>query len=79
MAPEIQRTRASSLSRFRIHSDTPHSVGLFWTSERFMAETSTLLYNTLTRQTWKMHTHVLYYVATGIGKYASKKKQWTGP
>jgi hypothetical protein len=31
------------------HSDTPHSVGLLWTSDQFDAETSTWQYTTLTR------------------------------
>jgi len=33
----------------RSHSDTPHSVGLFRTSDRPDAETSTWQYTTLTR------------------------------
>jgi hypothetical protein len=33
----------------RSHSDTPHSVGLFWTSDRPVAETSTWQHTTLTR------------------------------
>jgi hypothetical protein len=33
----------------RSHSDTPHSVGLLWTSDRLVAETSTGQHITLTR------------------------------
>jgi hypothetical protein len=33
----------------RSHSDTPHSVGLLWTSEQPVAETSTWQHTTLTR------------------------------
>ena len=33
----------------RSHSDTPHSVGLLWTSEYSDAETSTWQHTTLTR------------------------------
>ena len=33
----------------RSHSDTPHSVGLLWTSDRPVAEISTLQHTTLTR------------------------------
>ena len=32
------------------YSDTPHSVGLLWTSDRPVAETSTCQHTTLTRQ-----------------------------
>ena len=31
------------------HSDTPHSVGILWTSDKPDAETSTWQYTTLTR------------------------------
>ena len=31
------------------HSDTPHSVGLLWTSDQLVAETSTWRHTTLTR------------------------------
>jgi hypothetical protein len=33
----------------RSHSDTPHSVGLLWTSDQANAETSTCQHTTLTR------------------------------
>jgi hypothetical protein len=33
------------------HSDTPHAVGLLWTSDQPYAETSTWHHTTLTRQT----------------------------
>jgi hypothetical protein len=33
----------------RSHSVTPHSVGLLWTSDQVVAETSTWQYTTLTR------------------------------
>jgi hypothetical protein len=38
----------------RSHSDTPHSVGLLWTSDQPVAETSTWQHKTLTtdRYTW---------------------------
>jgi len=32
----------------RSHSDAPHSVGLLWTSDRLVAETSTRQHTTLT-------------------------------
>jgi hypothetical protein len=35
----------------RSHSDTPHSVGLLWTSDQPAAETSTWQHTTLIRQT----------------------------
>ena len=35
----------------RSHSDTPHSVGLLWTSDQLVAETSTLQRTTLTTDT----------------------------
>jgi hypothetical protein len=34
---------------FRSHLDTPHSVGLLWTSDQFGAETSTWQHTTLTK------------------------------
>jgi len=33
----------------RSHSDTPHSVGLVWTSDQSVAETSIWQYTTFTR------------------------------
>jgi len=33
----------------RSHSDTPHAVGLLWTSDQVVAETSTWQHTTLTR------------------------------
>jgi len=58
------------------HSDTPHSVGLFWTSDQPDAETSTWQHATLTtdihasgriRTRELPQTYVLYRVATEIG------------
>jgi len=40
---------ASSNEVSRSHSDTPHSVGLLWTSDRSVAEMSTGQHITLTR------------------------------
>jgi len=37
----------------RSHSDTPHSVGLFWTSDQPVAETSTWQHKALTR--YRLH------------------------
>jgi hypothetical protein len=66
----------------RSYSDTPHSVGLLWTSDRPVAETSTCTsHNTHRRQTFlppagletaipasdRPQTHVLESSATGIG------------
>ena len=33
----------------RSHSDTPHSVGLLWTGDQLVAQTSTSQHTTLTR------------------------------
>jgi len=43
MAQQPQSAKASSLSRIHDHTrlDTPHSVGLLWTSDQAYAETST--------------------------------------
>ena len=38
----------------RSHSDTPHSVGLLWTSDRFVVETSTWQHNTHSRETFML-------------------------
>jgi hypothetical protein len=65
----------------RKHSDTPHSVGLHWTSDQPDAETSTWQHTTLTRETSmtpagyepaisaseRPQTHVLEGAATAIG------------
>jgi hypothetical protein len=37
------------IEALRSHSDTPHSVGLLWTSDQSDAETSALHHTTLTR------------------------------
>jgi len=42
---------ASSYGASRSHSDTPHSVGLIWTSDQPDAETCTWQNTTLTRDT----------------------------
>jgi hypothetical protein len=73
MARQPQRVQSSSLSRFR---DTlRHTTGFLWTSDRPIAETSTLLHKALTRKTSNLQTHALDRVATEIGKYASNIKQ----
>ena len=66
----------------RSHSDTPHSVGLLWTSDQPNAETSTWQHTTLTRDSACMplagfeptipasegpQTHALDRADTGIG------------
>jgi hypothetical protein len=49
LARQPQWAMASSFTRFlRLHSDTPHSVGLLWTSDQLVAETSTWQHTTLT-------------------------------
>jgi hypothetical protein len=69
----------------RSHSDTPHSVGLFWTSDQSVAETSTSQHTTL--QETGIHTtggiqtripsmrtsqtHALNRATTGIGAPAT--------
>jgi hypothetical protein len=46
------RVMASSFTRFRDHThDAPQSVGLLWTSDQLVAETSTRQHATLTKQT----------------------------
>jgi hypothetical protein len=66
----------------RSHSDTPHSVGLLWTSDQPDAETSTWPHNTHKRQTSmrragfeptiparkRSQAHPLDGAATGIGE-----------
>ena len=42
------RARASSFTRFLDHNDAPQSVGLLWTSDRLVAETSTWQHTTCT-------------------------------
>ena len=42
-------TRVVEVQVTRSHSDTPHSVGLFWTSDRTVAETYNRQLTTLTR------------------------------
>jgi hypothetical protein len=39
----------------RSYSDTPHSIGLFWTSDRSVAETSTWQHTTITRKIHPCH------------------------
>jgi hypothetical protein len=66
----------------RSHSDTTHSVGLLWTSDQPVAETSTWQHTTLTRhktsispagfkptipESERPQTHALDRGATGIG------------
>jgi len=41
----------------RSYSDTPHSVGLLWTSERPVAETSTWQHTTLTTDRHRCRRH----------------------
>jgi len=65
----------------RSHSDTPHSVGPLWTSDRSVTETSTWQHTTLTTERHpcppagfeptipaieRSRTHTLYRAATGI-------------
>jgi hypothetical protein len=66
----------------RSHSDTPHSIGLLWTSDRPVEETSIWQHNTHKRQTFtspagfdpailaseRPQTHTLNRAATGIGR-----------
>ena len=47
----------------RSHSDTPHSVGLLWTSDQPVAETSTGPYTTITRNNTKVNSHLLAIVS----------------
>ena len=76
------RVVASSDRTSQSHSDTPHSVGLLWTSDRPEAETSTCTtHNTRKRQTTvppagfestipaseRPQTHALDRPASGIG------------
>ena len=68
----------------RSHSDTPHSVGLLWMSDKAEAQTSTWQHTTLTRDrhicprrdsnapvpvTERPRNHVFDCAATGIGHY----------
>ena len=39
----------------RSHSDIPHSVGLLWTSDQLVVETSTLQHTTLTGDETSLH------------------------
>jgi len=50
MKQHPQWAKAFSLSRihYRIQLDKPHSVGLLWTSDQFVADTSTRQHTTLT-------------------------------
>jgi hypothetical protein len=66
----------------RLHSDTPHSVELFWTSDQLIAETYTWQQTTLTREismppvgfkpailaSERTQRHILDSAATGAGK-----------
>jgi hypothetical protein len=84
MAQQPYWTKASSLSRIHDHTqfDTPHSVGLLWTSDQSDLETSTWQHTTLTRDrhpcppahfeptipaSERPQTHALERAATGIG------------
>jgi len=73
----------------RSHSDTPHSVGLLWTSDWNVAETPTGQHTKLTRDIHAPagfetaipaiqlpQTHALHRAATGIGprEFKSQKK-----
>jgi hypothetical protein len=70
------------IEALRSHSDTPHSVGLLWTSDQPIAETSAWQHTTLTRhrhpclrrdsnpqsqQAQRLQTHALDRMVTGIG------------
>ena len=56
---------------WRSHSDTPHSVGLLWTSDRPVAEDSTRQHIILTRDTAGFEptgvVNALDHAANGIG------------
>jgi len=52
----------------RLHSDTPHSVGLLWTSDRIVAEVSTWQHTTLKRDRYQWPT-------TGFETAMSASKQ----
>jgi len=67
----------------RLHSDTPHTVGLHWTSDQLVAETSTsTTHNTHKRQasmspagfepaipaSERPESHALDRAATGVGQ-----------
>jgi len=41
----------------RSHSDTPHSTGILWTSDRFTSETSTCTYLRYTQHSYETHIH----------------------
>jgi len=75
----------------RSHSDTPHSIGLLWKSERPVGETSTWQYTLLTRDidapggiptrslsNERLHTHDLGRAVNRIGSlsYLSGQKLW---
>ena len=81
------RAFASSFTRFLqiTHHDAPQSVGLLWTSDQLVAETSTWQNTTLTtdRHSWRQRdsnpqnsagegpeTHALHRTANGTGFYA---------
>ena len=82
-AQQPWKARTSSLSRIHDHIqlNTPHSVGLLWTSDQSDAETSTWQHTTLTRDISMPpagfepafpaieppHTQVLHRAATVIG------------
>ena len=70
-------------SRPHTHSETQQSVGLLWTSDRPVAETSTLQHTTITKHRTSMppagyepailetelsQTHAIYRAANGIGR-----------
>jgi hypothetical protein len=72
----------------RSHSETPHSVGLFWTGDWHVAETSTWQHTKLTRDIHapagfetadpaiqRPQTHALDRAATGIGPPGFKSQK----
>ena len=85
LAAQSQAMASSFLRFFEItHSDTPQSVGLLWTSDQLVAETSTWQHNTHNRQTSmppagfeptisageRPQTYALDRAATGTGYYS---------
>jgi hypothetical protein len=76
----------------RLHSDTPHSVGLLWTNDQADAETSTWQITTLTRDrhpcpsagfeptipaSERPQTHALDLAVTGIGWFWNSALNYT--
>jgi len=63
------------IEALRSHSDTPHSVGLLWTSDQPIAETSTWQHTTFRRDRHPYprrdsnpQTHALDHADNGIGQ-----------